>query len=59
MMLATGKKALITNCYLNTFDESVAKYDAGTGPQLCAGKELAEAASKALGTTIEFENISE
>ncbi|EGR44321.1 uncharacterized protein TRIREDRAFT_112380 [Trichoderma reesei QM6a] len=30
-----------------------------TGPQLCAGKELAEAASKALGVNIEFENISE
>lgn len=29
-----------------------------TGPMLCAGKELAEAASKALGDTIEFENIS-
>ncbi|KAK1755906.1 Prestalk A differentiation protein A [Echria macrotheca] len=30
-----------------------------TGPMLCAGKELAEAASKALGQTMEFENISE
>jgi len=29
-----------------------------TGPMLCAGKELAEAASKALGQTLEFENIS-
>ncbi|KXX80603.1 Prestalk A differentiation protein A [Madurella mycetomatis] len=30
-----------------------------TGPMLCAGKELAEAASKALGQDMEFENISE
>jgi len=30
-----------------------------TGPMLCAGSELAEAASKALGTKMEFENISE
>ncbi|KAL0933607.1 uncharacterized protein CTRU02_210406 [Colletotrichum truncatum] len=30
-----------------------------TGPQLCAGKELAEAASKAIGSQMEFENISE
>ncbi|KAK5653921.1 hypothetical protein OQA88_7846 [Cercophora sp. LCS_1] len=30
-----------------------------TGPMLCAGSELATAASKALGQTIEFENISE
>ncbi|KAK3390814.1 hypothetical protein B0H63DRAFT_446908 [Podospora didyma] len=30
-----------------------------TGPMLCAGKELAEAASKAIGTKMEFENISE
>ncbi|RFU77947.1 hypothetical protein TARUN_4277 [Trichoderma arundinaceum] len=30
-----------------------------TGPMLCAGQELAQAASKALGTQIEFENISE
>lgn len=30
-----------------------------TGPMLCAGKELAESASKALGQTMEFENISE
>jgi len=30
-----------------------------TGPMLCAGNELANAASKALGQTIEFENISE
>ncbi|TDZ14127.1 Prestalk A differentiation protein A [Colletotrichum orbiculare MAFF 240422] len=30
-----------------------------TGPQLCAGKELATAASKALGADMEFENISE
>ncbi|KAK3312008.1 hypothetical protein B0H66DRAFT_644806 [Apodospora peruviana] len=30
-----------------------------TGPMLCAGKELAEAASQALGTKLEFENISE
>ncbi|KAJ6496062.1 hypothetical protein C8R45DRAFT_153294 [Mycena sanguinolenta] len=29
-----------------------------TGPQLCAGNELATAASQALGTTIQFENIS-
>ncbi|KAM0197394.1 hypothetical protein ACHAPI_004854 [Fusarium lateritium] len=30
-----------------------------TGPMLCAGKELAEAASKALGTKLQFENISQ
>jgi uncharacterized protein YbjT (DUF2867 family) len=30
-----------------------------TGPMLCSGKELAESASKALGQTMEFENISE
>ncbi|KAL7930731.1 hypothetical protein V8C35DRAFT_283233 [Trichoderma chlorosporum] len=30
-----------------------------TGPQLCAGQELAQAASKALGVQIEFEDISE
>lgn len=30
-----------------------------TGPMLCAGKELAESASKALGQKMEFENISE
>lgn len=30
-----------------------------TGPMLCAGKELAEAASEALGTTLQFESISE
>ncbi|KAK5050414.1 hypothetical protein LTR84_003695 [Exophiala bonariae] len=30
-----------------------------TGPLLCAGKELAEAASQALETEIQFENISE
>lgn len=30
-----------------------------TGPMLCAGEELATAASKALGQTLEFENISE
>lgn len=30
-----------------------------SGPMLCAGKELAEAASQALDTEIEFENISE
>lgn len=30
-----------------------------TGPMLCAGKELAESASKALGQTMEFDNISE
>jgi hypothetical protein len=29
-----------------------------TGPMLCAGNELAEAASKALGTEMKFENIS-
>ncbi|KAL5618051.1 hypothetical protein FOVSG1_000273 [Fusarium oxysporum f. sp. vasinfectum] len=29
-----------------------------TGPMLCAGKELAEAASKALGAELQFENIS-
>ncbi|KAF5020741.1 hypothetical protein F66182_7243 [Fusarium sp. NRRL 66182] len=29
-----------------------------TGPMLCAGKELAAAASKALGTELQFENIS-
>ncbi|KAK0619992.1 hypothetical protein B0T14DRAFT_566786 [Immersiella caudata] len=29
-----------------------------TGPMLCAGKELATSASKALGQTLEFENIS-
>ncbi|KAL1844875.1 hypothetical protein VTK73DRAFT_1631 [Phialemonium thermophilum] len=30
-----------------------------TGPQLCAGKELATAASSALGSKLEFEDISE
>uniref|UniRef100_A0A8H7MYD6 NAD(P)-binding domain-containing protein n=1 Tax=Bionectria ochroleuca TaxID=29856 RepID=A0A8H7MYD6_BIOOC len=30
-----------------------------TGPMLCAGKELAEAASQALGSELEFEDISE
>jgi nucleoside-diphosphate-sugar epimerase len=30
-----------------------------TGPKLCAGKELAEAATRALGSKLEFENISE
>jgi hypothetical protein len=30
-----------------------------TGPMLCAGKELAAAASKALGQTLEYEEISE
>lgn len=30
-----------------------------TGPQLCAGEELATAASKALGTELQFEDISE
>ncbi|KAH8747927.1 hypothetical protein F5883DRAFT_697690 [Diaporthe sp. PMI_573] len=30
-----------------------------TGPMLCAGKELATAASKALGQTLEYEEISE
>jgi hypothetical protein len=30
-----------------------------TGPMLCAGSELAASASKALGQTMEFENISE
>ncbi|POS76525.1 hypothetical protein DHEL01_v205095 [Diaporthe helianthi] len=30
-----------------------------TGPLLCAGKELAEAASKALGQTLEYDDISE
>ncbi|KJK74048.1 hypothetical protein H634G_10674 [Metarhizium anisopliae BRIP 53293] len=30
-----------------------------TGPKLCAGDELATAASKALGTEIKFENISQ
>ncbi|KAK4233974.1 Prestalk A differentiation protein A [Achaetomium macrosporum] len=30
-----------------------------TGPMLCSGNELATAASKALGQTMEFENISE
>ncbi|CAG9983578.1 unnamed protein product [Clonostachys byssicola] len=30
-----------------------------TGPMLCAGKELAEAASQALGTELEFEDISQ
>lgn len=30
-----------------------------TGPMLSAGNELAAAASKALGITMEFENISE
>ena len=30
-----------------------------TGPMLCAGEELAEAASKALGQKMAFENISE
>ncbi|KAF5001314.1 hypothetical protein FDECE_10998 [Fusarium decemcellulare] len=30
-----------------------------TGPMLCAGAELATAASKALGTELQFENISE
>jgi uncharacterized protein YbjT (DUF2867 family) len=30
-----------------------------TGPMLCAGEELATAASKALGVDLEFENISE
>lgn len=30
-----------------------------TGPMLCAGEELATAASKALGQKMEFENISE
>ncbi|KAM0265164.1 hypothetical protein ACHAQJ_000317 [Trichoderma viride] len=29
-----------------------------TGPLLCAGKELAEAASKAIGAQIEFEDVS-
>ncbi|KAF5001622.1 hypothetical protein FGRMN_928 [Fusarium graminum] len=29
-----------------------------TGPMLCAGEELAAAASKALGTELQFENIS-
>ncbi|KAM5347758.1 hypothetical protein ACJ41O_007582 [Fusarium nematophilum] len=29
-----------------------------TGPMLCAGKELATAASKALGSELQFENIS-
>jgi hypothetical protein len=30
-----------------------------TGPMLCAGKELATAASKALSRTLEYEEISE
>lgn len=30
-----------------------------TGPMLAAGEELAEAASQALGTKMEFEDISE
>ncbi|KAK5997719.1 Putative Rieske 2Fe-2S iron-sulfur YhfW-like protein [Cladobotryum mycophilum] len=30
-----------------------------TGPMLCAGEELAQAASSALGTKMEFENISD
>jgi len=30
-----------------------------TGPMLCSGNELAESASKALGQTMEFDNISE
>jgi uncharacterized protein YbjT (DUF2867 family) len=30
-----------------------------TGPMLCSGSELAASASKALGQTMEFENISE
>ncbi|KAK6084483.1 major facilitator superfamily transporter [Seiridium cupressi] len=30
-----------------------------TGPELCAGEELATAASKALGTELKFENISQ
>ncbi|CAG9955389.1 unnamed protein product [Clonostachys rosea f. rosea IK726] len=30
-----------------------------TGPMLCAGKELAEAASQALGSKMEFEDISQ
>lgn len=30
-----------------------------TGPMLCSGDELAEAASQALGQKLQFENISE
>lgn len=30
-----------------------------TGPQLCTGKELAEAGSKGLDWTLEYEDISE
>jgi hypothetical protein len=30
-----------------------------TGPKLCTGSQIAEAASKVLGTTLEFEDISE
>lgn len=30
-----------------------------TGPLLCGGKELAEAGSKGLGWTLEYEDISE
>jgi hypothetical protein len=30
-----------------------------TGPMLCSGQELAASASKALGQTMQFDNISE
>jgi hypothetical protein len=51
MMVVTGK----SNHYTHNLSWLI-RY---TGPMLCAGKELAEAASKALGTELQFENISQ
>jgi hypothetical protein len=36
----------------------VPKLTETTGPKLCAGEELSIAAGKALGTELQFENIS-
>lgn len=58
MMIVTGKTPLCNGCYPLQNCEQLVK-ELRTGPLLCAGKELAEAVSKALGAQIEFENISE
>lgn len=57
MMIVTGRTPLCIGDYpINDCEQLVKTY---TGPLLCAGKELAEAASKALAAKIEFENVSE
>jgi hypothetical protein len=54
-MVVTGSAS---RCQLGNPLERFAN-ELAAGPKLCAGEELATAASKALGTDMAFENISE